>query len=81
MRYNKRDENGWRMPRAGTRSHNIYMMTLAGCTPTQIAAVTGIPVNIVRVLRHRFKHPDETNAAKLAQATAKRQTTNSVGVV
>lgn len=61
-RYVDRDERGWRIPHAGTRSRAIYDAMLAGKSPIEIQADVGGTVESVRVLIWRIKHPDTANA-------------------
>lgn len=57
-----RDKNGWRVPTEGTLSREIYEFVLRGWTPAVIAKRLKCKSNTVRVLIHRFKHPERTNA-------------------
>jgi DUF1009 family protein len=38
---NKRDELGWRIPREGTKSHEIYLLMIEGKTSKQITSKLG----------------------------------------
>ena len=71
--FNNRDERGWRTPKPTTLSYSIYELTLQGNSPAAIAAITKKPVNIVRVLIHRFKHPDQHNQIALKSYHRKRK--------
>ena len=62
MNLNPRDELGWRIPRAGTLSRNIYRLTRQGMTPSAIAAALGTTPQRVRVLLCHLRHPEKTNA-------------------
>jgi transposase-like protein len=62
MLYTARDKNGWRVPLEGTVSRYIYDLIKVGKKPRQIAEILDHNINSVRVLIHRFKHPEEMNA-------------------
>ena len=55
---NKRDERGWRVPRAGTRSLLVYEMLLVGKNPEEIGAALGCSRNNASVLAWKIKNPD-----------------------
>lgn len=54
----ERDEVGWRIPRLGTFSRQIYRLTKEGSSSAEIARVTGKSINTVRVLKCKFQHPE-----------------------
>lgn len=56
------DENGWRIPKEGTRSAIIYEAYRNGISPTKIAENLGISVGAVRVLAWKIRHPAAANA-------------------
>jgi transposase len=49
-----RDERGWRVPREGTTSRQVYELTLQGHSIKQIVAITGKPYSTVRSMREQF---------------------------
>jgi hypothetical protein len=57
-----RDENGWVVPRNGTKSAKIYAMLKEGKPPTMIARELNANRNGVKVLAHSIKNPDKHNA-------------------
>lgn len=59
---NKRDDNGFRIPRKGTLSYRIYKLWVEGKTPREITDILKTDHGTVRVLIHRFKHPDTHNS-------------------
>ena len=61
-RYIDRDERGWRIPHAGTRSRAIYDLLVAGRTPAEIRAQVGGTPESIGVLMWRIRHPDTANA-------------------
>jgi hypothetical protein len=61
-RFIDRDERGWRIPRAGTRSRAIYDGMLAGKRPIEIQADVGGTTQSISVLMWRIKHPVAANA-------------------
>ena len=50
----QRDEEGWRIPRRGTRSYRIYELAKQGKTTKEIVAITGFNPTSVVVLRRRL---------------------------
>lgn len=58
---NKRDQRGWRIPRDGTLSREIYDLTLQGKMPAEIAKTLRCDANTVRVLVNRFRRPEDAN--------------------
>lgn len=60
---NLRDEQGWRVPREGTLSYQIYMLTKQGRTPEEIAGVVvtagTVKLETIRVLLHKMRHPEK----------------------
>jgi len=48
----QRDEDGWRIPRPGTKSYRIYELAKQGKTTKEIVVITGFSPNSVAVLRH-----------------------------
>ena len=56
------DENGWRIPRAGTRSRLVYELTIRGETRSSIARVLKMNVQTVGSLIFKFRHPVAVNA-------------------
>lgn len=58
---NDRDERGWRVPRAGTRSRAIYDMLILGHTPAYIHSVIGGNLVAVRVLIWKIRNPGDAN--------------------
>jgi hypothetical protein len=54
-----RDREGWRIPKENSVSHQIYRLAKRGVTPMEMAGVTGKPANMIRVLLHRMRHPDQ----------------------
>jgi hypothetical protein len=62
--YGQRDENGWRIPRAGTLSRRIYCLMRAG-TLTDLAANLasreGIRPTQVYMLAWKIRNPDRSN--------------------
>lgn len=63
---NVRDERGWRVPRAGTLSFEIYRLTQAGICPKDIAELLHCSRSSVGVLLFRIRHPDAANSNGLA---------------
>ena len=59
--YLYRNELGWRVPKEGTKSHAIYELHLQGVKARSIAIKLDMNETTVRVLIHRFKHPDLVN--------------------
>jgi len=59
---NKRDRKGWRIPRTGTISRQIYDAINEGKTPTEIGRLLGMDPQTVRVLSHKFRNPEVANA-------------------
>ena len=59
--YAPRDSNGWRIPREGTLSRQIYELTVAGWEPHHIADKLDIDSNNARMLIFKFKNPAKTN--------------------
>jgi hypothetical protein len=55
-----RDERGWRIPRKGTKSAQIYDMLLAGFSTTEIINQF-CEVGTIRVLIHNIKNPEKHN--------------------
>ncbi len=53
----ERDAAGWRIPRLGTLSRQIYRLTKEGYSSADIAKATGKSLNNVRVLKFKFQHP------------------------
>lgn len=64
---NPRDANNFRIPKEGTISRKIYDLLLLGHKPIEISKMLNVPDNTVRVLIHRFKHPDQMNAISLSE--------------
>ena len=58
---NDRDKDGFRIPREGTLSFSIYYLSKHGMSPADIALSLGVTPTTVRVLMHRYKHPDLSN--------------------
>lgn len=63
---NVRDERGWRVPRAGTLSFEIYRLAVVGERPKDIAKLLGCSWSSVGVLLFRIRHPDVANSNGLA---------------
>ncbi len=74
-RPNPRDENNWRVPKAGTTSFKIYSLLRQGKNVTEIAALLKKEHNTVYVLAHKIKNPDYHN--KLAKVSHARSTSGS----
>lgn len=56
---NERNTKGWRIPREGTRSHQIYQLMLAGNGPSVIQRTIGGSGGSIRVLMHKIRHAPE----------------------
>lgn len=56
--FRDRDENGWRVPLAGTLSRKIYDLLKDGVGPADIARKLRVNVKNVNILIHRFRNPD-----------------------
>jgi IS30 family transposase len=56
-----RDEQGWRVPRPGTVSANIYALAKKGLSATQIAKQLGRARNTVAVHLFKIKRPERAN--------------------
>lgn len=57
---NKRDERGWRIPRKGTKTWEIYHFLLAGFKSKEIIELYK-GGNEIRVMIHRIKKPQSQN--------------------
>ncbi len=66
MMHNPRDDNGWRVPRPGTKSAQIYAMLREGASNTEIAAALRCSLGSVGVLKNRMRHPEHSNRVALA---------------
>ncbi len=58
----ERDEWGWRVPRPGTLSRQVYELVSAGKGNSHIATVLGESPQSVGVLRWKMRHPEASNA-------------------
>ena len=67
-----RNEHGWREPRKDTKSHAIYNLHLQGVKARQIAIQLDMTETTVRVLIHRFKHPDLVNSYERTRTRLRR---------
>lgn len=56
-----RDENGWRIPRPGTRSRTIYDMLRRGYTPGEIHRRLGGAYGTLSFSIWRIRHPEQAN--------------------
>lgn len=63
---NERDERGWRIPTAGTRSMEIYQLSIQGHKPKEIAEMLKMNINTVRVLKFNFVNWEVNNKKQLA---------------
>lgn len=61
----ERDERGWRIPRKGTKSYEIYHLLLAGFKPHEITKLYQGDSNSIGVLINGIKHPEVKNARAL----------------
>lgn len=57
-----RDDRGWRVPMAGSKSRAVYDLMLQGLDSGAIATQTGFTSDIVRQLVWKIKHPGLANA-------------------
>lgn len=70
MNLQPRNDNGWRIPRVGTKSHDIYRLARQGKKPRAIAAELNISNGVVRVSLFRIRNPGTANARqKIVQPT------------
>lgn len=60
---NPRDERGWRVPRKGTKSEQIYDLMMADFKTKEIADLFQENRNTIGILIWRIKHPKDANAA------------------
>lgn len=58
---NLRDERGWRIPRPGTKSRQIYDLLIVGKRRFEIVAATGISDQLVSAFIWKIKHPELAN--------------------
>lgn len=65
-----RDEQGWRVPRPGTISANIYALAKKGLSTREIAKELGRERNYVGVHLFKIKRPEKSN--QLGNAWKKR---------
>ena len=56
-----RDQDGWRIPRDGSKSRRIYDLLLEGCSHRQIQQEVGGSLNCIRVLIYYMRHPEKHN--------------------
>ena len=56
-----RDQQGWRVPRRGTLSADIYALAKKGLSATQIAKQLGRTRNNVQVHLFKIKRPERAN--------------------
>ena len=71
MKPASRDERGWRIPRAGTRSALIYAGMIAGKTTRAISDAIGVRRRIVTKQAHDIRNPDaKTTRQALYRAAA-----------
>ena len=57
----KRDARGWRVPRRGTKSLDIYRLMRAGKSQSEIHAKLGGDKIVLGVLMWRIRRPDDAN--------------------
>lgn len=60
--YCDRDHRGWRIPRAGTKSRDIYECLVQGLTPAAILLIVEGSKATLGVLIWKIKHPEASNA-------------------
>lgn len=58
----ERDEDGWRIPRPGTKSRGIYDLARDGVKPQIIAKMLNMSPGTVRVLLCHMRNPGPSNA-------------------
>ena len=56
-----RDENGWRIPLAGTKSRRIYDLIQSGKTLAEIAKILNSKYDTLGGLVHKMRHPGRHN--------------------
>jgi hypothetical protein len=56
-----RDENGWRIPLAGTKSRRIHDLIQSGKTLAEIATILNSNYDTVGVLVYKMRHPERHN--------------------
>lgn len=70
---NLRDRQGWRVPRAKTKSAIIYRLLVAGHSPAHIHTVVGGSVQNIYILIWKIKNPDNANKMATRRAERKRE--------
>lgn len=60
-----RDQNGWRIPRKGTLSREVYDLFIDGNDRHAIAETLKKSPNTIGVLINRFQNPDQHNESSL----------------
>lgn len=78
-RYNQRDENGWRIPRVGTRSHKMYLLLKEGKTHLEIAKRLKIDTNTAYVSVHKIKNPTYHNRVSHGKYSTRSNKNNKAG--
>ena len=73
-----RDEQGWRVPRRGTVSANIYALAKKGLSVTEIATQLGRARSNVGVHLFKIKRPERANQLE-EQPTARAQKNHARG--
>ena len=63
--YLKRDELGWRVPRAGSKMRCVYDMMVLGKKRSKISAALGIKANTVGVMIWKIRNPEDSNHRQL----------------
>lgn len=65
MNLQPRDDNGWRIPREGTKSAEIYRLAREGKKASVIATELGMNRLTVGVLLFKMRNPGASNARSL----------------
>jgi DNA-binding CsgD family transcriptional regulator len=70
-----RDDRGWRVPKHGTLSRQIYDLLARGKSTSEIASELGIKVTSTRVLAYKIRNSEMVNArnATASQEAARRR--------
>lgn len=59
---NARDEQGWRIPREGTKSLEVYLLMKEGLRPKKIAETLNDDARSIAVLACYIKRPEKKNS-------------------
>jgi hypothetical protein len=61
MNTNERNDSGWRIPREGTTSYDVYNLMQQGYQSKYIAALLNKNARTIAVLAWKIRHPEEAN--------------------